>query len=80
VLTMRKLWKRAVMIGSTIPLALVCNVMRITTIILAANAFMTPAAGRLVDTYFGYVTYGVAIGGVLLLERWLREKPTAVPP
>ena len=80
VLTMRSWWKRAVMIFSTIPLSLVCNVMRITTIILAANAYKTPAAGRFVDTYFGYVTYGVAIGGVLLLARWLKEKPQAVPP
>jgi len=55
-------------------------VMRITTIILAANAYKTPAAGRFVDTYFGYVTYGVAIGGVLLLARWLKEKPLAVLP
>jgi hypothetical protein len=54
--------------------------MRITTIILAANAFKTAAAGHFVDDYFGYVTYGVAIGGVLLLERWLREKPPATPP
>jgi exosortase len=80
VLTMRTLWRRAVMISSTIPLALVCNVMRITTIILAANAFKTPRAGKFVDSYFGYVTYGVAIGGVLLLARWLKEKPQAVPP
>ena len=80
VLTMRSWWRRAVMIGSTIPLALICNVMRITTIILAANAFKTAAAGRFVDTYFGYVTYGVAIGGVFLLERLLREKRLAVPP
>jgi exosortase len=79
VLTMRTLWKRGVMILATIPLALICNVMRITTIVLAANAFKTPAAGKFVDSYFGYVTYGVAIGGVLLLERWLREKPTAAP-
>jgi exosortase len=80
VLTMRSFWKRAVMIGSTIPLALVCNVMRITTIILAANAFKTQAAGHFVDTYFGYVTYGVAIGGVLLLARLLKEQPLAIPP
>jgi exosortase len=80
VLTMRSLWRRTVMIVSTIPLALVCNVMRITTIILAANAFKTAAAGKIVDTYFGYVTYGVAIGGVLLLARLLKEKPLVVPP
>jgi exosortase/archaeosortase family protein len=68
------------MIASTVPLALVCNVLRITTIILAANAFKTPAAGRFVDDWFGYVTYGLAIGGVLLLGRVLKEKaPVTLP-
>jgi exosortase len=80
VLTMRTAWKRVVMIASTVPLALVCNVLRITTIILAANAFKTPAAGRFVDDWFGYVTYGLAIGGVLLLGRVLKEKaPVTLP-
>ena len=79
VLTMRLVWKRAVMIGSAIPLALICNVMRVTTIIVAANAFKSQAAGQFVDSYFGYVTYGIAIGGVLLLGRLLREKPLPGP-
>jgi exosortase len=80
VLTMRSYWRRGVMIISTIPLSLICNVMRITTIILAANAFKTAKAGEFVDTYFGYVTYGVAICGVLLLARLLKEKPPVTPP
>jgi exosortase len=80
VLTMKTYWRRAVMIGSTIPLSLFCNVIRITTIILAANIFKTAAAGAMVDNYFGYVTYGLAIGGVYLLGRLLKEKPPVVPP
>jgi exosortase len=80
VLTMRSYWRRAVMILATIPLSLLCNVARITTIIMAANAFKTPAAGKFVDSYFGYVTYGVAIGGVLLLAKLLKEKPLPTPP
>jgi exosortase len=75
VLTMRAWWKRGIMILATIPLSLICNIMRITTIIMAANAFKTPAAGKFVDNYFGYVTYAVAIAGVLLLGRLLKEKP-----
>ncbi|MGD0812649.1 MAG: exosortase/archaeosortase family protein [Verrucomicrobiota bacterium] len=80
VLTMRTTWRRGVMILSTIPLALICNMIRITTILFAANAFKTAAAGKFVDDYFGYVTYGVAIGVVLLLGRWLKEKPLVVSP
>jgi exosortase len=80
VLTMRTLWRRAVIIVATIPLALICNIMRVTTIILAANAYKTATAGKFVDSYFGYVTYAVAIGGVFLLAHWLKEKPLPVPP
>jgi exosortase len=80
VLTMRTRWKQAVIIAATIPLALICNILRVTTIVLAANAFETEQAGRFVDSYFGYVTYALAIGGVLLLARFLREKPPVRPP
>jgi exosortase len=75
VLTMKKWWKRAVMISATIPLSLICNILRVSTIILAANACKTPQAGKFVDNYFGYVTYAIAIGGVFLLARLLKEKP-----
>jgi len=80
VLTMKTLWRRTVMIVSTVPLALICNILRITTIILAANTFKSAAAGTFVDDYFGYVTYAVAIGCVFLLGRLLREKKPAGPP
>ena len=80
VLTMKALWRRAVMIVSSIPLALICNIIRVTTILFAANAFKSAAAGKAVDNYFGYVTYGMAIAGMLLLARWLKEKPPVLPP
>lgn len=80
VLTMRKLWKRAVLILLTIPLSLICNIFRLTTIILASEAFQkngdSEAAGRFVDAWFGYVTYAVAIGLLLLAGRLLKEKPS----
>ena len=74
-LTMRTFWRRVVIMSAVIPLCLICNIMRITTIVLAANAFKTEAAGKFVDSYFGYVTYGIAISGVLLLGKLLKEKP-----
>jgi exosortase len=74
-LTMNALWKKAVIVSLSIPLSLLCNVMRLTTIILIANAYKSQAAGHMVDLYFGYVTYGVAVGSVLLVGRWLRNQP-----
>jgi exosortase len=80
VLTMRLFWKQAIMIGLTVPIALICNVLRLSTIVLAARAFQSQAAGSFVDDWFGYVTYMIGIGVLLLAGRWLREKPLTVPP
>ena len=84
VLTMKKLWKRAVIISLTVPLSLVCNIFRLTTIILAAKAFQqsgqSEQAIRFVDSWFGYVTYAVAIGLLLFAGRLLKERPSADLP
>ena len=80
VLTMRSFWKRAVMIVLTLPIALICNVARLSTIILAATAYQSQAAGNFVDHWFGYVTYMIGIGLLLLAARWLKEKPLPEPP
>ena len=77
---MRLFWKRAVMIALTVPIALICNVVRLSTIILAATAFKSQAAGAFVDNWFGYVTYMIGIAILLLAARWLREKPGCEPP
>ncbi len=80
VLTMRSFWKRAIMIVLTVPIALICNVVRLSTIILAATAFQSQAAGDFVDHWFGFVTYMIGLGILLLAGRWLREKALSVPP
>jgi exosortase len=80
VLAMRVLWKRAVMIGLSVPIALICNVLRLVAIILAATAFRSQAAGNFVHEWFGYVTYMIGIGILLLAARWLGEKPSPSPP
>jgi hypothetical protein len=50
------------------------------TIILAATAFRSERAGEIVHEWFGYVTYLIGIGVLLLAARWLREKPRAASP
>jgi exosortase len=75
VLTLRMLWKRVVMISLTVPLALICNVLRLTTIVLAATAYRNQSAGNFVDHWFGYATYMIGLGLLLLAGRWLGEKP-----
>lgn len=72
-LLFKTLWRRLAMISLAIPLAIICNVLRLVAIVVAAKAF-DAHAGELVHEYFGYVTYAVAIGGTMLLARLLREK------
>jgi exosortase len=80
VLAMRGVWKRAVIIALTVPIALVCNVLRLIAIILAATAFRSERAGEFVHEYFGYVTYLIGIGVLLLAARWLGEKRRSGSP
>lgn len=67
-------WRRLLMIALAVPLAVVGNVARITTVVLAAKAFGTEA-GLFVHDWFGFVTFAGALGCMLALGHWLREKP-----
>jgi exosortase len=72
-------WKRLLMVAAAIPLAVFGNVVRLCLTIMVAEMF-GQSAGKAVETKFGFVTFAVAIGCVLLLGRWLEKsevKPKA---
>ena len=73
VLTYRSFWRRGLMLALTAPLVVLCNVVRLVMIILARQAFGAEAAD-FVHEWFGFVTYLVAVGCLLVVARWLREK------
>ncbi|MCL5097759.1 MAG: exosortase/archaeosortase family protein [Candidatus Omnitrophica bacterium] len=70
--TFERSWKRVLTMGLAVPLAVAGNVVRITTVIIAAEAF-GQTAGSWVHDYAGFITFAVAIACVLLLGHWLRE-------
>jgi exosortase len=75
-LSLRSIWKRALMLLSTLPLAICGNVLRLTVVVLVGQAY-GEASAKWVHDWFGYVTYLVVnIGSLLLLSHWLREKPS----
>jgi len=78
-MTFEKPWKRLVMVAVALPLAVLGNLVRLLGIILVADAF-GHEAGAFVEQKFGFVTFAVALGGVLLLGYWLRESRTLPPP
>jgi exosortase len=72
-LTYRTFWRRGLIVALTLPLVVLCNVVRLVVIILANQAF-GHEAGDFVHEWFGFVTYLVAIGCLLVVARWLKEK------
>ncbi|MBI5772136.1 MAG: exosortase/archaeosortase family protein [Verrucomicrobia bacterium] len=74
--TFRSSWRRVAIIAAAAPLAVLGNVARLVVVILVADAF-GEKAGAAVEQKFGFVTFAVALGGVLLLGWLLREKKPA---
>ncbi len=80
-LTLPGIWRRGIMVLSALPLALLGNVLRLVTIIVAAQTF-GQAAGDFVHEWFGFVSFAIALGGMALLGKWLRprESQAGHPP
>jgi exosortase len=79
--TFQKPWKRAAIIASALPLAVASNVLRLVSIIVAAEAFGRKA-GDFVHEWFGFVTFGLGLAGLMVLGHWLREprvEPSGAP-
>jgi exosortase len=76
VLTFRTTWKRAAIVAMTIPLVVLCNVIRLATIILATQA-INKQAGLFVHEWFGFVTYMLAIVCLMGVAHLLGDKPSS---
>lgn len=91
--TMDKAWKKWLLFFSSIPLAVIGNLVRITTIAFVAQGFGQELAMRLYHDYSGYIVFSLAIlcmiglGASLnvhyreLIYRWTQEEvPVPVRP
>jgi exosortase len=74
-LTFEKSWKRILIMAAAFPLAVVGNVLRMMFIVVAAEVF-DQSTGNFVheNWFFSLIPYIPAIGGVMLLGHWLRER------
>jgi exosortase len=72
-------WKRAVLIASAIPLAVLGNVVRLCCTIMVAE-LGGQSAGKAVETKLGFVTFLVAIACMFFIARWLEEPETKNEP
>jgi exosortase len=70
--TFKSPWKRAILIVSALPLAVLGNVVRLCFTIFVAETF-GQSAGKAVETKFGFITLLVAILCIFLISRWLEK-------
>jgi len=91
-MTMDKGWKKWVLFVSSIPLAVVGNVARITTVALVAQGFGSDWAMRIYHDYSGYIVFSLAIVSMVVLgvmlslqygeiaHRWVHEEVPSPTP
>ena len=80
-LVFQKSWKRLLLIGAAIPFAVLGNVFRMMTIVMAAEAFGQSAGAYVHENgILSLLPYIPAIGGLLILGHWLREPETTDGP
>lgn len=72
-MTFKTNWKRLLVISMAVPLAVASNVLRLTSIVVAAEVF-GQKTGDFIHEWSGFLTYVVAIGGMLLMGKWLGER------
>ncbi len=74
----RRNWERLVLMAAAVPLAVAGNVVRLLTIIVAAEAFGQSAGNYVHESgWFSLLPYVPAFGGLLLLGHWLRASKRA---
>jgi exosortase len=80
----RAWWKRGVLIAAALPLAVLGNVVRMLSIIIAAEIWGQDAGNYVHEGGpFGVLSllpYVAAFAGLLLLGNWLRERAVPAPP
>lgn len=71
-------WKRLVMMVIAVPLAVLGNVVRLSFTIAVAETF-GQRAGKAIETNFGFLTFGVAVGCAYFIARWLEKIGPGAP-
>jgi exosortase len=82
-LSFRTWWKRGLLIASAVPLAVFGNIVRMLSIIIAAEIWGQEAGNYVHEGgpqgIISLLPYAAAFAGLLLLGNWLRESPERSP-
>jgi exosortase len=79
--SLRSWWRRAILIASAFPLAVIGNLLRMMAIVIAADIWGQDAGNYVHEGgplgIFSLMPYVPAFIGLMLLENWLYERPPA---
>ncbi len=80
-LTQDRLWKQVVLMVVSIPLAIIANSMRVTTIVLIAEYWNAEFAAKTYHNFSGFIFFPLGLSGLLLCGflingGWKRERLT----
>ena len=80
-LTQDRLWKQVVLISVSIPLAILANSIRVTTIVLIAEYWNAEFAAKTYHNFSGFIFFPLGLSGLLLCGflingGWKRERQT----
>ena len=72
---MQHVWRSraSLLIACALPLAVLANIMRITTVIIVGDIW-TQKAGVMIEQKFGFVTFAIAMLGLMAIGWLIREK------
>ncbi len=76
-MTFETVWRRGVMMLASVPFAIIGNVMRITTVVVVGDVY-GQETGLKIEQNLGFLTFLVAIVGVMILGHFLAENRPAV--
>jgi exosortase len=79
VIGFNRMWKTILIVCSAAPLAVLGNTARLTTIILVGK-IGGHDAGAMIEQKFGFITFAVALIGLLILGYLIRERKRSTPP
>ncbi|MBI1176037.1 exosortase [bacterium] len=70
-------WKRSTLIGLAFPLAILGNLTRITLVLIVGRS-ISIEAGAMVEQKLGFLTFAIALGGLLFVGKKIRESPPII--
>jgi exosortase len=80
-LTQNKLWKKIALLACSLPLAIIANSMRVTTIVLIAEYYSADFAAKSYHNFSGFIFFPLGLAGLLFCSflingGWKKAKQT----